>query len=194
MNSELFSLLIHHSSFIIPHLLRGFGYAGGHGRGWKSDRRRRRSPWRGHLEVPFIVPAARPGRTVAVKGKSLTVIRPIQVPRTRDFGIAPHEAAQAARQAAAAAMSPGAVATATIPCAVAARATASRATTTDATCPMAACAMPAGTAQTRTKFVTQPLRQVRALGRRFLLRHSQERHRQESRHDKFLHGPNPFPN
>jgi hypothetical protein len=47
-------------------------------------------------------------------------------------------------------------------------------------------------AQAGAKFVTQPLRQIGALGRRFLLRHSQERHRQESRHDKFLHGPNPF--
>src|SRR5439155_15949014 len=73
MNSEPFSLLIHHSSFIIPHLLWGFGYAGGHGRSGKSDRGRGRSPRRGYLEVPFVIPAARPGRTVAVESKSLTV-------------------------------------------------------------------------------------------------------------------------
>src|SRR5437588_8655679 len=91
-------------------------------------------------------------------------------------------------------MSPGAVATATIPCAVAARATASRATTTDATCPMAACAMPAGTAQTRTKFVTQPLRQIGALGRGFLLRDGQHRHRQKCRQHDSLHNLSPFIN
>jgi hypothetical protein len=57
---------------------------------------------------------------------------------------------------------------------------------------MAAGAVATFRVQTRAKFVTQPLRQIGALGRRFLLRHSQERHRQEGRQDKFLHGPNPF--
>src|SRR5437660_44954 len=100
-------------------------------------------------------------------------------------------------------MSPGAIATIAIPSAIASRAIATRAATArtaaarstpanPAVTSMAATAMSQGTAQTVTKFVAQPLRQVRALGCRLLLRDSQERHRQESRHDKFLHGPNPF--
>src|SRR5438132_4307497 len=97
-------------------------------------------------------------------------------------------------------MSPGSIATVAIPSAIASRAIAAAARTTaarstpanPAVTSMAATTMSQGTAQTVAKFVAQPLRQVRALGCRLLLRDSQERHRQESRHDKFLHGPNPF--